>query len=125
MASQCLVIKEMYNQTELEKEGPNWKRELIDEIGEECREMYGDVAHVGVDPVSSPGDVYIKFIDTAAGTRGFDPHLVDKIVVVTGEARGLGFNMAQAMAEVGAKGIAVIDQKRAIGVPRKARLEHV
>ncbi|KAF2492399.1 splicing factor, CC1-like protein [Lophium mytilinum] len=72
MASQCLVIKEMYNQTELEKEGPNWKRELIDEIGEECRAMYGDVAHVGVDPVTSPGDVYIKFIDIAAGTRGLN-----------------------------------------------------
>ncbi|KAF2494513.1 NAD(P)-binding protein [Lophium mytilinum] len=48
--------------------------------------------------------------------------LVGKTVIVTGGARGLGFNMAQAMAEVGAKGIAIIDQKRDIGVPAAEEL---
>ncbi|KAI5778376.1 hypothetical protein EDC01DRAFT_674053 [Geopyxis carbonaria] len=35
--------------------------------------------------------------------------LKDKVVVITGGARGLGFNMAEALCDVGCKGIAILD----------------
>ncbi|PPJ60013.1 hypothetical protein CBER1_02692 [Cercospora berteroae] len=38
-----------------------------------------------------------------------------KIAVVTGGARGLGFNMAQALAEVGVRGIAIMDVQQELG----------
>ncbi|OCK80914.1 NAD(P)-binding protein [Lepidopterella palustris CBS 459.81] len=41
--------------------------------------------------------------------------LVDKVAVVTGGGRGLGYNMAQALAEVGIKGIALMDLNKENG----------
>lgn len=41
--------------------------------------------------------------------------LLDKVAVVTGGGRGLGFNMAQALAEVGVRGIAILDVQQELG----------
>lgn len=41
--------------------------------------------------------------------------LAGKVAVITGGARGLGLNMAQALAEVGVKGIAIMDVQQQIG----------
>ncbi|KAJ1676054.1 hypothetical protein EV182_000047 [Spiromyces aspiralis] len=41
--------------------------------------------------------------------------LTDKVAVVTGGARGLGFNMCQALAEVGIRGIAIMDLQQEVG----------
>ncbi|QIX01883.1 hypothetical protein AMS68_007400 [Peltaster fructicola] len=39
----------------------------------------------------------------------------DKVVMVTGGGRGLGFNMAQAFSEVGVRGIAILDVQQELG----------
>ncbi|KAM3419476.1 hypothetical protein BST61_g5402 [Cercospora zeina] len=76
----------------------------------------------GNGPVSPPGADEVK---TAIPLKpeAF-PHLTPtlqrftlngKIAVVTGGARGLGFNMAQALAEVGVRGIAIMDVQQELG----------
>ncbi|KAF2815900.1 uncharacterized protein BDZ99DRAFT_514534 [Mytilinidion resinicola] len=39
MASRCVVLKNMYNVEELEE--PDWKTDLTEEVGEECKTAYG------------------------------------------------------------------------------------
>ncbi|OQN98395.1 hypothetical protein B0A48_15663 [Cryoendolithus antarcticus] len=41
--------------------------------------------------------------------------LPGKVAIVTGAGRGLGFNMAQALAEVGVRGIAIMDVQQELG----------
>ncbi|CZS94811.1 probable 3-alpha-(or 20-beta)-hydroxysteroid dehydrogenase [Rhynchosporium agropyri] len=48
--------------------------------------------------------------------------LMDKIVVVTGAARGLGYSMAQACAEAGAKAIIILDANQQLGEEAVASL---
>ncbi|KAI9787436.1 MAG: hypothetical protein M1816_007484 [Peltula sp. TS41687] len=48
--------------------------------------------------------------------------LQEKICVVTGGARGLGFNIAQGLAEVGAKGIVLMDINQELGDAAAAEL---
>ncbi|KAF2718425.1 NAD(P)-binding protein [Polychaeton citri CBS 116435] len=40
---------------------------------------------------------------------------IGKVAVITGGGRGLGFNMAQALAEVGVRGIAILDVQQELG----------
>ncbi|KAF2207913.1 hypothetical protein CERZMDRAFT_50209 [Cercospora zeae-maydis SCOH1-5] len=79
-------------------------------------------ASSGNGPVSPPGADEVK---TAIPLKPDAlPHLTPtlqkftlngKIAVVTGGARGLGFNMAQALAEVGVRGIAIMDVQQELG----------
>ncbi|KAI9772372.1 MAG: hypothetical protein M1835_006276 [Candelina submexicana] len=48
--------------------------------------------------------------------------LHDKVAIVTGAARGLGYSMAQALCEVGVKGIAIIDVQQDLGDAAAAEL---
>ncbi|KAI9827892.1 MAG: hypothetical protein M1826_006198 [Phylliscum demangeonii] len=48
--------------------------------------------------------------------------LPDKVCVVTGGARGLGFNIARGLAEVGAKSIAILDVNQELGDAAAAEL---
>ncbi|KAL8675134.1 MAG: hypothetical protein Q9168_000505 [Polycauliona sp. 1 TL-2023] len=48
--------------------------------------------------------------------------LENKVAVVTGGARGLGWNMAQALAEAGAEAIALLDVKQDLGEEAASRL---
>ncbi|KAF2816056.1 splicing factor, CC1-like protein [Mytilinidion resinicola] len=69
MASRCIVLKDMYGSEEVEEGGPNWKSELAAEVRDECNESYGTVLHIGIDPVSTPGEVYVKFTEIAGGEK--------------------------------------------------------
>ncbi|KAK5135824.1 hypothetical protein LTR08_004651 [Meristemomyces frigidus] len=55
-------------------------------------------------------DVFAQLSPTMAGFA-----LQGKVAVVTGGGRGLGFNMAQALAEVGVRGIAILDVQQDTG----------
>ncbi|KAI9673013.1 MAG: hypothetical protein M1817_003177 [Caeruleum heppii] len=48
--------------------------------------------------------------------------LQGKVAVITGGARGLGYNMAQALAEVGVKAIAILDVRQDLGDAAAAQL---
>ncbi|KAF2837640.1 NAD(P)-binding protein [Patellaria atrata CBS 101060] len=76
----------------------------------------------GLDPVIPPGvDVkQVAYPLAPSNLKGLTPTLKKftlhgKVAVVTGGGRGLGFNMAQALAEVGVKGIAIMDRQQDVG----------
>jgi len=50
--------------------------------------------------------------------------LQDKVAVVTGAARGLGYNMAQALSQFGARAIAILDMRPDLGAESAAELHN-
>jgi hypothetical protein len=50
--------------------------------------------------------------------------LQNKVAVVTGAARGLGYNMAQALSQSGAKAIAILDMRPELGAESAAELHN-
>jgi NAD(P)-dependent dehydrogenase (short-subunit alcohol dehydrogenase family) len=50
--------------------------------------------------------------------------LQDKVAVVTGAARGLGYNMAQALSQSGAKAIAILDMRPELGAESATELQN-
>ncbi|KAI5199615.1 NAD(P)-binding protein [Aureobasidium subglaciale] len=76
----------------------------------------------GNEPVSPPGqDIEVAAQPLKADLLAKMPPtlqkftLTDKVAVITGGGRGLGYNMAQALSEVGVKGIAIFDVQQELG----------
>lgn len=51
---------------ELETTGPEWVKDLEQDIKTECEQKHGKIVHIAVDP-NSQGDCYMKFEKIAGG----------------------------------------------------------
>lgn len=57
-ASCCLLLKHMFDTAT--ETGPDWVKELEEDIRQECDDKYGKVVHTSID-LDTVGDVYIAF----------------------------------------------------------------
>ena len=48
--------------------GPNWAKELENEVKTECNAKYGKVVHIAVD-ANSEGEIYVKFDSVTGGEK--------------------------------------------------------
>lgn len=48
-----------------------WQAETEEDVRQECNEKYGIVKHVGIDPNSQNGEVYVKFDRIQGGENAY------------------------------------------------------
>ncbi|KAK7205503.1 hypothetical protein BZA70DRAFT_160847 [Myxozyma melibiosi] len=65
-ASRCIALSNMFDPDE--EDGPDWVKELEEDVKAECEEKYGKVVHLAVEPASK-GEIFVKFADVSGGEK--------------------------------------------------------
>lgn len=62
MQSRSVLLRNMFREPEVEESdnGPNWAKELTDDVKQECGDKYGPVDFIKLEP-DSQGEIYVKF----------------------------------------------------------------
>jgi len=73
MQSRSVLLRNMFQEPEQEEKenGPNWARELTDDVKSECEEKYGPVDFIKLEP-DSQGEIYVKFKDVESAGKAVE-----------------------------------------------------
>ncbi|EJT97754.1 splicing factor CC1-like protein [Dacryopinax primogenitus] len=73
MQSRSVLLRNMFKEPELEEKenGPNWAKELTDDVKQECEDKYGLVDFIKLEP-DSQGEMYLKFKSIEAASKAIE-----------------------------------------------------
>ncbi|KZT57131.1 splicing factor, CC1-like protein [Calocera cornea HHB12733] len=73
MQSRSVLLRNMFREPEQEAadNGPNWAKELTDDVKQECADKYGPVDFIKLEP-DSQGEIYVKFQTIEAASKAVE-----------------------------------------------------